>query len=146
VERGTKAHWMVQFYIWLHWKGTGSKATRPLKTLGLQNKGKQWASKIIAHNWHMLYKQWLGRNKVLHQKEIINSLSGGALLNIKIEREYEAGYEDLPPATHKWFHMSKNQLLEKRVAYKKRWLLIIQTLSESLNIAEYSIFSSFRAL
>mmetsp|Transcript_13250 Transcript_13250/g.24864 ORF Transcript_13250/g.24864 Transcript_13250/m.24864 type:complete len:277 (+) Transcript_13250:387-1217(+) len=116
------------------------------KTLGLRNKGKQWASKIIIHNWHLLYKQWLGRNEVLHQKEIINSLSRGALLDIEIEREYDAGYEDLPPTTHRWFHMSKTQLLEKSVEYKKGWLLIVRTIREALNIAEYSIFSTSRAL
>eukprot|EP00557_Chaetoceros_sp_GSL56_P013372 CAMPEP_0176481264 /NCGR_PEP_ID=MMETSP0200_2-20121128/2725_1 /TAXON_ID=947934 /ORGANISM="Chaetoceros sp., Strain GSL56" /LENGTH=500 /DNA_ID=CAMNT_0017877453 /DNA_START=2342 /DNA_END=3841 /DNA_ORIENTATION=- len=116
------------------------------KTLGSRNKGKQWASKIIVHNWHMLYKQWLGRNEVLHQKEIINSLSGGAPLDIEIEREYDAGYEDLPPIVHKWFHMSKIQLLDKSIEYKKGWFLIVRTIKESLNVAEYSIFSSSRAL
>mmetsp|Transcript_5165 Transcript_5165/g.9823 ORF Transcript_5165/g.9823 Transcript_5165/m.9823 type:complete len:275 (-) Transcript_5165:131-955(-) len=116
------------------------------KALGLRNKGKQWASKIIAHNWHMMYKQWLGRNEVLHQKEFINSISGAALLDIEIEREYEIGCEDLPQTAHRWFNMTKQQLLEKSIDYKKGWLLIVRKLRESLNIADYSIFSSSRAL
>jgi hypothetical protein len=115
-------------------------------SLGRRNKGKQWASKIISHNWHLLYKLWLGRNEVLHQKEIINSLSGGALLDIEVERMYDMGYAELPPATHKWFRLQKHALLEKSVEYKKGWLLIIRTIRESLQIAEYSIFTSSRAL
>jgi hypothetical protein len=89
---------------------------------------------------------WLGRNEVLHQKEVIHSLSGAVLLDIEIEREYEAGYNDLPPSVHKWFRMSKTQLLDQSVEYKKGWLLLVRTIRESLNIAEYSIFSSSRAL
>ena len=116
------------------------------KTLGLRNKGKQWASKIIDHNWQMLYKQWLVRNEVLHQKDIINSISGAALLDIEIEREYELGCEDLPQTAHRWFTMTKQQLLEKSTDYKRGWLLLVRTLQESLNIAHYSIFSSSKAL
>jgi hypothetical protein len=122
------------------------KQQRHFQNLGRRNKGKQWASKLVTHNWHMIYKQWLGRNEVLHQKEIINTLSGGALLDIEVEKVYDAGYEDLPPATHKWFRMTKHQLMEKSVEYKKGWLLIVRSIRESLNIAEYSIFSSSRAL
>jgi hypothetical protein len=116
------------------------------KALGRRNKGKQWASKLIVHNWHLLYKLWLGRNEVLHHKEMIHSLSGATLLDIEVEREYDAGYMDLPLTVHKWFQMSKTQLLGKSVEYKKGWLLIVRTVRESLNIAEYSIFSSSRAL
>jgi hypothetical protein len=43
----------------------------------------------------MIYKMWLGRNEVLHQKDIINSLSGEALLYIEIERLYDEGWEDM---------------------------------------------------
>jgi hypothetical protein len=75
------------------------------KKIGTWNKGKQWASKIIVLNWHMMFKMWLGRNEVLHQKDIINSLSGAALLDIEIERLYEEGYADLPQTAKKWFRI-----------------------------------------
>jgi hypothetical protein len=57
-------------------------------TLGLRNTGHKWAAKIISHGWQMLYKLWLGRNEVLHRKEVINSLSGALLLDLEVEKEY----------------------------------------------------------
>jgi hypothetical protein len=125
---------------------TVSKQQEHYRILGLQNKGKQWASKVIVHNWQMIYQLWASRNEVIHQKELIHSLSGSALLDIEVEREYEAGYEDLPQNIHKWFRMSKEQLLAQSTDYKKGWLLIVRTVRESLNIADYSIFASSRAL
>ena len=116
------------------------------KQLGLRNKGKQWASKIIQHNWVTVHKLWIGRNEVLHQTSIINSLSGVVLLDIEIEKEYDAGYDDLPRTVHKWYSIPKDQLMEKSTEYKKRWLLIVRTVKEALNIAEYSLFTSSRAL
>jgi predicted GH43/DUF377 family glycosyl hydrolase len=83
---------------------------------------------------------------VLHQREMIHSLSGATLLDIEVEREFEAGYRDLPQSVHKWFQTSKTELLAKTVEYKKGWLLIVRTVQESLNIVEYSIFSRSRAL
>ena len=89
---------------------------------------------------------WIGRNDVLHKKDIIHSLSGKCLLDIEIEREYDEGYDQLPSVIHKWFQQSKTQLLAQSTEYKKGWLLIIKTVKESLNIAEYSIFTSSKAL
>jgi hypothetical protein len=89
---------------------------------------------------------WLGRNEVLHKKDVINKLSGQCLLDIEIEREYEAGYEGLPEVVHKWFQQSKDELLARSIEYKKGWLLIVKTVKESLQIAEYSIFTSSRSL
>jgi hypothetical protein len=123
-----------------------SKQQEHYKTLGLRNKGKQWASKIILHNWSMIQKMWFGRNTVLHQKETINSLSGEVLLDIDIEKEYDLGYEELPPVVHKWFNITKEQLLAQSTDYKKGWLLIIKTVKESLHIADYSLFTTSRAL
>jgi hypothetical protein len=67
-------------------------------------------------------------------------------LDIEVEREYEAGCADLPSIAHKWFRIPKHHLLDKSVDYKKSWLLIVRTIREALNISEYSIFSSSRAL
>jgi hypothetical protein len=53
------------------------------QTIGLRNKGKQWASKIITHNWQMIYKQWLGRKEVLHQKKISTCYQEGPYLILK---------------------------------------------------------------
>jgi hypothetical protein len=36
--------------------------------------------------------------------------------------------------------------MEKSTEYKKQWLLIVQTVKEALQIAEYSIFTSSSAL
>jgi exonuclease III len=108
--------------------------------------GNQWAKKVIIQNWTLLHNMWTGRNTVLHQKDIINSLSGDTLLDIEVEKEYDLGYAELPPSAKKWFRQSKEQLLASTTDYKKGWLLIIRTMKESLQIAEYSIFSSSKTL
>jgi hypothetical protein len=114
--------------------------------LGSRKKGIPWAGKLIIHCWGMIHKMWLGRNEVLHQKMVINSISGEMLLDIEVEREYDAGYNLLPQVVHRWFQQPKAQLLEQSIEYKKGWLLIVKTMKESLQISEYNIFSSSRAL
>jgi hypothetical protein len=114
--------------------------------LGSRKGGKQWAGKIILQCWTMIRNMWAGRNEILHQKEIINSISGEALLDIEIEREYDLGCENLPQSVRKWYRPTKAQILSESITYKKGWLLIIRTVKESLAIADYSIFTSSRAL
>jgi hypothetical protein len=116
------------------------------KQTGSRKTGVRWAGKVIVHMWGMIHKMWIGHNDVLHKKEIINSLSGACLLDIKIERIYDAGCAHLPEVVHKWFQQPKEQLLAQSIEYKKGWVLIVQTVEESLNVAEYSILSSPRAL
>jgi hypothetical protein len=83
------------------------------KRLGLLRTGTGWASKLIQHLWNMIYHLWINRNEILHQKEVINSISGEALLDIEIEKEYDQGYQNLPAVVHKWFKLSKDQLLRQ---------------------------------
>jgi hypothetical protein len=109
--------------------------------IGSRKGGTQWAGKLILNTWGILHGMWLGRNDVLHQKAIINSLSGAILLDIAVEQEYDQGCEGLPQIMHKWFRKPKEQLLKESVEYKKGWLLLIKSVKESLNIAEYNIFS-----
>jgi hypothetical protein len=112
----------------------------------MRRSGMNWASKLIQHFWQMIYQLWLNRNEVLHKREEIDALSGSALLDIEIEREYDIGCQDLPASVHKWFYMSKDQLLSQSVDYKKGWLLLIKTVKESMQISDYSIFTGSRAL
>jgi hypothetical protein len=77
--------------------------------IGSRKRGKPWASQIIMLNWQLLFQLWTGRNEVLHQKEIINSISGVALLDIEIEKLYDEGYADLPQTAKKWFKLQKSQ-------------------------------------
>jgi hypothetical protein len=116
------------------------------KTLGRRNTGRVWAAKLIRHGWDLIHLLWLGRNEVLHRKDIINAISGEALLDIEIEREYNLGCAELPQSIHRWFHQPLERLLSQSVDQKKGWLLIVRTVKESLHIADYSIFTSSKAL
>ena len=116
------------------------------RQLGSRKGGVQWAGKVILKTWGILHAMWIGRNEVLHQKATINSLSGEHLLDVVVEQEYELGCEGLPETMHKWFRKSKEQLLNESVEYKKGWLLLVKSVKESLQIAEYNIFSSSRTL
>jgi hypothetical protein len=71
-------------------------------------------------------------NNVLHKKEIINTISGEALLDIEIEREYNCGAGNLPQSVHKWFQTPLASLLAQSIEQKKGWLLIIRTVKESI--------------
>ena len=115
-------------------------------SIGSRKSGQRWAGKLIYQVWLLVHQMWLGRNEVLHQKSIINQLSGATLLDIEVEKEFDQGCRDLPTTIHKWFNISKEELLDKSVDYKKGWLLIVKTVKESMKIADYSIFSSSRAL
>lgn len=123
-----------------------SKQSYYYKNMGSRKTGIRWGSKLILQLWGMIYKMWLGRSDVLHRKDIIKNISGQCLLDIEIEREYEAGYEELPTVVHKWFQQSKEQLLARSIEYKKGWLLIVKTVKEARQIADYSIFTSSTAL
>jgi hypothetical protein len=116
------------------------------KAMGTRKTGHVWAGRMIYQFWILIHQMWLGRNNVLHQKNIINKMSGESLLDIEIEREYDQGCATLPVVAHKWFHQTKEELMNKSLDYKKGWLLIIRTIKETLEIAEYSIFTSSRAL
>jgi hypothetical protein len=117
------------------------------RTNGSHKSGHCWAGKIILQCWNVVYNMWLGRNEVLHRKKAINDISGEALLDLEIEKEYDLGYEGIPESYHKWWtQYQKASLLSSSVEQKKGWLLVIKTIKESLQIAEYSIFSSSRTL
>lgn len=114
--------------------------------LGRRFTSKTWAAQIIGHGWHTIFQLWLGRNEVLHRKATINSLSGEMLLDIEIEKEYMMGCAQLPRSVHKWFQPPLERILTQSVDYKKGWLLIVRSVKEALNIADYSIFESSKAL
>jgi hypothetical protein len=111
-------------------------------SMGLRTRGQTWAAKIIQQCWILVQNMWIGRNNVLHKKGIINAISGEALLDIEIEREYNCRVGNLPQSVHKWFQTPLESLLAQSTEYKKGWLLIIQTVKESLETEEYSIFTS----
>jgi hypothetical protein len=123
-----------------------SRQSEYYKQIGCRKTGALWGSRVVLQWWSTIHKMWLGCNDVLHTKEIINTISGQCLLDIEIEREYDAGYEDLPAVVHKWFLQTKEQLMARSIEYKKGWLLIVKTMKESMQIAEYSLFSSSVAL
>lgn len=89
---------------------------------------------------------WYGRNAVKHNKQTINHSLGVHLLDIEIEREYDAGYQDLPATIHKWYQPSKEEILSKSVEYKKGWLVIVKSVKESMQVADYGIFASLHTL
>lgn len=105
-------------------------------SIGSRKKGVTWASKLIIQWWGLLHKLWLGRNDVLHKKEIIHQLSGQCLLDIEI---FDIGYEGLP-VVHKWFQQSKEELLAKSIEYKKGWLLLVKMVKESMNILQSTVY------
>jgi hypothetical protein len=65
--------------------------------LGMARTGTVWASKIIRQFWQLIYQMWLNRNAILHKKGVIEDISGSALLDIEIEREYDMGCQIYQP-------------------------------------------------
>lgn len=106
----------------------------------------RWAMLLILQSWTLIRNMWLGRCAALHRKHIINSMIGSHLLDLEIEKEYDAGFHNLPVGIHKWFRPSKEKNLEQTIHYKKGWLLIIKSVKESLDIADLGIFTSSKTL
>jgi hypothetical protein len=80
---------------------------------------------------------WLGRNVVKHHKQTINNSLGAQLLDIEIEKEYDAGCQDLPVTVHKWFRLPKEDILANSLEYKKGWLVIVKSVRESQKVADF---------
>jgi hypothetical protein len=108
--------------------------------------GKNWGSRIILQLWTITHNMWHGRNVVEHNKQAIHNTIGVQLLDLEIEKEYDKGCHDLPITVHKWFHPSKEEILAKSVDYKKGWLVIVKSVKESQQVADYGIFSTSRTL
>jgi hypothetical protein len=56
----------------------------------------RWAMLLILQSWTLIRNMWLGRCAALHRKHIINSMIGSHLLDLEIEKEYDAGFHNLP--------------------------------------------------
>jgi hypothetical protein len=56
-----------------------------------------------------------------------------------VEKEYDEGFDALPPATHKWFQQSKEQLLAQTTEYKKGWLVIVKSIKLWLSVRSAAI-------
>jgi hypothetical protein len=108
--------------------------------------GSVWAMHIIHQLWTITRNMWLGRCAALHQKSVINSTLSAQLLDMEIEAEYDAGCQNLPASIRKWFRPTKAQILSQSLQYKKGWLLIVKSVKESMEIADYSIFASSRSM
>lgn len=66
------------------------------QTIGSRKSGKKWESRLILQLWTITRNMWHGRNAVKHNKQTIINTIGVHLLDIEIEKEYDAGYQDLP--------------------------------------------------
>lgn len=123
-----------------------SKQQEHYHSINSRKTGKNWGSRIILQLWTLTRNMWYGRNAVKHNKQTINHSLGVHLLDIEIEREYDAGYQDLPATIHKWYQPSKEEILSKSVEYKKGWLVIVKSVKESMQEADYGIFASSHTL
>jgi hypothetical protein len=104
------------------------------------------AMHIILQMWTITRNMWLGRCAALHQKSVINSTISAQLLDVEIEQEYDTGCQNLPEGIRKWFRPSKEHILSQSLQYKKGWLLIVKSVKESMEIADYSVFTSSRPM
>jgi hypothetical protein len=116
------------------------------QSLRSRKSGKTWGARIILQLWNITRNMWFGRNAVKHNKTIINNTIGVHLLDIEIEKEYDAGCQQLPQTASKWFRLPKEELLAQSTEYKKGWLLIIKSIKESMKVADHGIFSSSKTL
>jgi hypothetical protein len=114
--------------------------------LNSRKTGKNWGARIILQLWTITRNMWHGRNVVKHHKQNIQNTIGVQLLDLEIEKEYDKGCQDLPATVHKWFRPSKEEILVKSVEYKKGWLVIVKSVKESQQVADYGIFSTSRTL
>jgi hypothetical protein len=116
------------------------------RSIGSRKGGDRWATNMILQLWSITRNMWLGRCSALHKKSFIYTTLSLHLLDIEIETEYDAGCEDLPDGIRKWFRPTKQFILNQSPQYKKGWLFLIKSVKESLQIAEYSIFTSSKTL
>ena len=95
----------------------------------------------------MIQKMWIHRNKVLHEKEAINLLSGKDHLVEAIFLEHIQGLDQLPTVYAPYFVISLEGLLKKPISRMKEWFLVIRSGRESEGTYQYTdIFAKDKSL
>ena len=96
-----------------------------------QRTGKRWATNLIKKLWEMMHSMWKHRSSILHESDVINSLSGQEFLINSIKREHERGRERLHSLITPYFAIPLDTLLLKTSPKNQRkWFQLIKAARE----------------
>jgi len=101
------------------------------KEIHSQKTGKRWATNLIKKLWEVMHSMWKHRNDILHESDIINTLSGQDFLEISIQHELDRGRENLRSLFTPYFLIPLAVLLAKTSPKNQRkWFLLIKSARE----------------
>ena len=96
-----------------------------------QRTGKRWATNLIKKLWEIIHSMWKHRSLILHESDVINSLSGQEFLVNSIKQEHERGRERLHSLITPYFAIPLDTLLLKTSPKNQRkWFQLIKAARE----------------
>jgi hypothetical protein len=111
-------------------------------TIQSRKKGSTWATRLIVKCWNIVYHLWTHRNSVLHESQVLASLSGLDALRASISAEYAVGRSSLHPVYTRYFTTTLETILLRPPDQLKLWFLLIRSGREALHIRTPDTFST----
>lgn len=104
---------------------------RYFRTTHRKRHGYMLAKQLSIKQWALTFNVWKHRNQILHETDIVHSLSGMELLRSSITAKYNLGQDELPMPYSPLFYQPLILQLRKSHTYLKRWFVRIRARRES---------------
>jgi hypothetical protein len=98
-------------------------------SLGRNQTGTRWASRVIRMIWQIAWDMWMHRRRVKDTEDDCSLSTQHAILDDAI-REAFSSYAQIPnpaPSLHRWFARSPQALHQESLDWKHRWLEMVTT-------------------
>ena len=103
-----------------HWQGVQQKY---YEWISRRNTGRQWVQQLILQLFNVSWDLWEHRNGIRHNTPTAANLRELALLNGRIQQEFDTGDKNLLPRDKQWLSIPRERILsEYSTAQKEQWL------------------------
>ena len=96
--------------------------------------------------WRLVFSMWDHRNQVLHNTEMINSLSGLDIIKVAIKAEISKGLQGLDPIYAPYFQYSHQDIDNMKSVPARDWLLLIRRVRALQGIQYNDTISNSKSL
>ena len=108
--------------------------------------GHRWAIGLSVQLWNIIHAMWENRNNVLHQNQVIESLSGLDIVKQAIRAELQKGLSTLDPLYYSYFNFSSTDIAKMKSVDARNWLVLIRRAREAKGFCYYDKISQSQPL
>jgi hypothetical protein len=132
-EIGQALHLQIQAGRWEMLYGRWAKAWRTLQDKVFPNyapmmTGSRWAIGLVAASWDLSFDIWDGRNNILHQSDMEDTVLNMDEIDLQILEEWSMGLTGIPDQDQFLFHgLTVDDLLAKSGVFRREWLACATT-------------------